>query len=325
MLGGSVMRVEGTYFGEVDGDFYFRMTGGTLEEVMSAAAAGLMGNSDIVIGGDAVVTKAVYGGAMNSDIPIDGNVSITVEGNALIGSGYGDNGIFAGGQQPGNVINGTATVTVKGGTVNGHIYSDQFATTFQESVVIDIQGGLIKGYIQGATDVNSQMPSVEIGVGSGAVINGSVIGAHNANVESTSVRIDGGTIGGQLIGAWAAKAGTVSIEVNGGSVQGLVVGKANPDKITEEAWKKGIITVRGGSFGERIMLRNGGVAESAEASEIRLEGNPAFGEDSRILLRSGEAITQTGAITGGDGSVKVDVGSVNQEGTLIVRSGGWKR
>lgn len=317
MLGGNIFYIEGTYTGDVTGNFNLRMTGGRVQMITSAAAGALNGNSEIVIGGNAAVTNAVYGGALNSDVTIGGNVSITIEGNAQIGSGSSDDGVFAGGQQDGSIIAGTGTITVKGGTVNGQVYSDLFDTTFTQGVTIDIQGGNITGFVQGITNIRSQTPSVAIKIGN-AAIGGSVIGVHNAYVENTSIRIDGGTVGGQLIGAWAAKAGTVSIEVNSGSVQGLIVGKANPNGAAEESWKKGTIAVSGGSFNERIMLCNNGVS-APELSEIKLSGNPVFGENGCIVLREGESILQTGAVTGGDGSVRVNAANVNQEGTLIVR------
>lgn len=317
MLGGELFYIEGTYTGDVTGNFNLRMTGGKVQMITSAALGALNGNSEIVIGGNAVVTNAVYGGALNSDITIGGNVNITIEGNARIGSGGSEDGVFAGGQQGGNIIAGASTITVKGGTVNGQVYSDLFDTTFTQGVTIDLQGGNITGFVQGVINVGTQTPSLAIKIGN-AAIGGSVIGVRNAYVENTSIRIDGGTIGGQLIGAWAAKAGTVSIEVNSGSVQGLIVGKANPNGASEESWKKGTIAISGGSFNERIMLCNNGVS-APEISEIKLSGNPAFGENGCIVLREGESILQTGAVTGGDGSVRVNAANVNQEGTLIVR------
>lgn len=317
MLGGELFYIEGTYTGDVTGNFNLRMTGGKVQMITSAALGALNGNSEIVIGGNAVVTNAVYGGALNSDITIGGNVNITIEGNAQVGSGNSWDGVFAGGQQDGNIITGTSTITVKGGTVNGQVYSDLLDTTFTQGVTIDLQGGNITGFVQGVINVGTQTPSLAIEIGN-AAIGGSVIGVRNAYVENTSIRIDGGTIGGQLIGAWAAKAGTVSIEVNSGSIQGLIVGKANPNGAAEESWKKGTIAISGGSFNERIMLCNNGVS-APELSEIKLSGNPAFGGNGCIVLREGESILQTGAVTGGDGSVRVNAANVNQEGTLIVR------
>ncbi len=318
MTGGKVKVVQASFTGTLHGNFNFHMTGGTVEQVNSAGYSDMTGNVNIVIGGNAVVSNNLYGGAQNDNITINGNVNITVEGNARVCSGGSVDCISIGGQQPGNVITGTAVLTIKGGTVDGFVYADHFQTVFQQKVTIDVQGGEILGYVEGILHENSQTPAVEIRV-SGGTIKGSVLGVQNAYVEDTRVVVNGGTITGQLIGVCADKAGSVSVDIGGGSVGAAVIGKADKTDSGENTWKKGILSVHGGTINGSVMLRNGGVAAPAEGSEIRVEGSPAFGADGRIVLRSGEVITQTGAVTGG--KIPVNVGNVNNEGTLIVRPG----
>ncbi len=319
MTGGNVKQVQAAFAGALHGNFDFHMTGGTVGQIRSAGAEDMVGNVNIVIGGDAAVSEAVYGGAENPDITIDGNINITVEGNASIGSGGGYDGIFIGGQQPDNVITGTSLVTLKSGHIKGSVYADQFSTDFRQKVTVDIQGGTVDGFVQGITSAGSHAPAVEIRAVGGA-IQGSVIGVQNAYVEDVSVVVNGGTIGGQLIGVWADKAGSVSIDIASGSAGKVVIGKADKNSSEEKSWKRGSISIHGGTINGMVMLRNGGVAAPTEASELRIEGSPVFGADGRIVLRTGEAVTQIGAVTGSN--IPINVENVNQEGTLIVRPAG---
>lgn len=295
MTGGNVKQVQAAFAGALHGNFDFHMTGGTVGQIRSAGAEDMVGNVNIVIGGDAAVSEAVYGGAENPDITIDGNINITVEGNASIGSGGGYDGIFIGGQQPDNVITGTSLVTLKSGHIKGSVYADQFSTDFRQKVTVDIQGGTVDGFVQGITSAGSHAPAVEI-------------------------RAVGGAIGGQLIGVWADKAGSVSIDIASGSAGKVVIGKADKNSSEEKSWKRGSISIHGGTINGMVMLRNGGVAAPTEASELRIEGSPVFGADGRIVLRTGEAVTQIGAVTGSN--IPINVENVNQEGTLIVRPAG---
>lgn len=316
MTGGNVKLVQAAFVNSLHGNFDFHMTGGTVGEVRSSGYSDMTGNVNIVFGGNAKVSGAVYGGGQNSDIKIDGNINIIVEENAVIGSGGNYDGIFIGGQQDDNVITGTAAVTIKGGFINGNVYGDLLKTIFQQKVTIDVQGGNISGFVQGLTVADSQAPAVEIRA-AGGTIQGSVIGANNAYVEDVQIIVNGGTIEKQLIGAFANRAGRVSIDIQSGSVGTLIMGKADKEASGNNSWTKGTISIHGGTINCAVWLRNVDVAAAAEASEIRLEGSPVFGTDGSIILQSGEAVTQTGEVTGSD--IKIDVTSVNQEGTLIVR------
>lgn len=315
MTGGNVKVIQAGYTASLYGNFDFHMTGGTVWEVRSAGSANMTGNVNMVIGGSAIVSQAVYGGAENPNVTIDGNINIVVDGNARIGSG-GSDGVYIGGQQPGNVITGASAITVKGGNINGRIYADQFTTTFRQKVTIDIQGGSISGAVQGISSANSQAPAVELRF-TGGTVQGNVFGAVQAYVEDIRLVVDGGTIAGQFVGAFADKAGKVSIDIGSGSVGTLVMGKADRNDSTEKSWTKGTISIHGGTINGMVALRNGNVAASTEASEILLEGSPVFGGGGKILLRAGEAVTQTGEVTGS--GIRIDVSNINQEGTLVVR------
>ncbi|MCM1495582.1 MAG: hypothetical protein NC089_07255 [Bacteroides sp.] len=319
MLGGALYRVEGTMGKAVNGNFCFFMTGGSVTQILSAGGASLNGSSDIVIGGDAVVTETIYGGGENDNITIGGNVNITVEGNARVGSGYNYPGIFAGGQQPNNVIMGTSTITVKGGTINGNIYSDLQAADFRDKVTLDIQGGTVTGFVQGIVTGQSKADVVEIRM-SGGTVEGSVFGVRQAYVENVSIHIDGGEIKGQVVGSYAGKSGKVSIEITDGTVRNTVIGRAVPGQ-TDDGWEKGSIIIRGGNFHNSILLRHNNAIATPNEAEICIEGKPVFGENAGILLRNGDFITQTGRITSATGSIPIDVQNINQKGTLIVVPG----
>lgn len=315
MTGGNVKVIQAGFTASLYGSFDFHMTGGTVWEVRSAGSANMTGNVNMVIGGSAIVSQAVYGGAENSNVTIDGNINIVVDGNARIGSG-GSDGVYIGGQQSGNVITGASAITVKGGNINGRIYADQFTTTFRQKVTIDIQGGSISGAVQGISSANSQAPAVELRF-TGGTVQGNVFGAVQAYVEDIRLVVDGGTIAGQFVGAFADKAGRVSIDIESGFVGTLVMGKADRNDSTEKSWTKGTISIHGGTINGMVALRNGNVAASTEASEILLEGSPVFGGGGKILLRAGEAVAQTGEVTGS--GIRIDVSNINQEGTLVVR------
>lgn len=320
MTGGDVWFIQAAANYSLHGNFDFCMTGGTVWQVRSAGSEDMTGNVNIVIGGDAVVSEAVYGGAESADTTINGDINIVVEGNARIGSDSDStsDGIFIAGQQPGNVITGSAAVTVKGGNINGSIFADTASgkAVFQKKVTIDIQGGSVSGFVQGFV-FNSKAPALEIRVTGGTV--NYVYGTRSEYIENVQIIVDGGTIEKQLVGAFANKAGKVSIDIRSGAV-GLVIGKADTNASTENSWTKGTISIHGGTINGMVTLRNSGVAASTEASEILLEGNPVFESGGYLLLRDGEAITQTGEVTGSN--IKINVKNINQEGTLVVRPAG---
>lgn len=343
MTGGTVKEINGSLLCSNTGDFIFTMTGGRVEQKVMAtgSAANWFGNTYISAAGNASIGQAIYGGSENGNCAVKGEVHVRLAENAQVNAGgrYGDGGVFAGGQQPGATITGDATISVEGGAVNGTVAGDLYNTTFQKKVSVTLSAGTV-GNLVGLYSGGSTADSVSVAL-RGGTVNYNVIGSRGAVTGDTSLHLGGGTVKSTVAGASGGTVGGgVRLEIEGGTCEAGIIG-LNGTTAAETALAikggtvasnvigrqgagscgKAAIHLEAGTVGGLVALRANGDVAAAQESAIEVKGAPAFGESGAILLRPGEFVTEVGDITGGDGSVKIDVGGIDSAGALVVKQG----
>ena len=207
------------------------------------------GNVTVVVGGDAETGASVYGGSENGNCTIAGNVAITIDENAQIATGNtAAEGVFLGGQQPGDTIQGTATVNILGGVVHQEVSASHFNTTFAKEVTLNVNGGTVQGGMFGLVGKNTSAPSITTNVLAGKVENG-ISGMYQGTAQEVAVHILGGTVEGNVIA--------------GGS------------NLT--SWEKGVLSIEGGTLkdGKTVLRQSGDVALPASFA-LNIKGNPTF-------------------------------------------------
>lgn len=337
MLGGSVKEINGSLFCDNTGDFTFTMTDGTIgmKIVPTGSATVWNGNIDVQIGGNAKINQAVYGGSENGGCQLNGNVHITIKDNVIIGSGYANAGVFAGGQQPNDIIMGTSTIDIQNGTINGLVAADLYATTFRDKVTINIEDAVAINNVYGIFDTNSVAKDVEINVNGGTFLynligtrglintanininggtfNNAVVGINGGSADSVLLHITNGQLNAGLMGHNNGVAKNVTIDYAGGIITDLIAKNSDNGTVENIALK-----ISSGTISGTAALKANKTIAGLINGTIEVEGSPIFTTSGKILLRENEFISAAGTITATDNSVLIQ--SENTAiGTLLVK------
>lgn len=335
MLGGSVKEINGSLFCDNTGDFTFTMTGGTIgmKIVPTGSATVWNGNIDVQIGGNAKINQAVYGGSENGGCQLNGNVHITIKDNVIIGSGYANAGVFAGGQQPNDIIMGTSTIDIQNGTINGLVAADLYATTFRDKVTINIEDAVAINNVCGIFDTNSVANNVEINVKGGTLLynligtkglintanininggtfNNAVVGINGGSADSVLLHITNGQLNAGLMGHNNGVAKNITIDYAGGIITDLIAKNSDNGTVENIALK-----INGGTISGSVALKAKKAITGLKNGTIEVEGSPIFTTSGKILLRENEFISAAELFI--DNSVQIQ--SENTAiGTLLVK------
>ncbi|ERJ00738.1 hypothetical protein GT748_00285 [Bittarella massiliensis] len=297
MTGGTIDRLSGSYMSPVEGDVTISVTGGRIvgangqNGIIAAVnfdTASVGGDVSISIGGSAFVAQAVYSGSVSGNGSFAGKESVTISGNAVIGSeSLGTCGVFAGGQQFGDTCAGGCTLTVTDGSIVGDLGGSGYrGTKFGGDVTVNLTGGSVSGNLIGCR-ASTPAPKYAINM-SGGVVEGSVVGSQKCVAGSA-----------------------FELNLTGGTVRKDVIGMCDTG-----AWSGGI-NLGGGQIDGQLMLRKTAEVQAPTSGGITLQGQPAFGASGSILLREGEVITLTGPLTGSAGGIRV-APQVKAVGTAVI-------
>lgn len=204
-------------------------------------------NSNIIITGDALVRRNVYGGGNYGATGYSSSAN-TNKTNILIKGGNINGSVYGGGNNNGaGTSSKISTIDIKmtGGTVKGSVYGGSRTTgTVYGTANIDISAGNIEENIYGGGEGNNTYVSRNVSVTIGSndlttepTINNSVYGGSaygtvnnttkNTNVSSytTKVTVNKGLINGSVFGGGRGNnsytpyvAGNVTVYINGGNI-----------------------------------------------------------------------------------------------------------
>ncbi len=269
VTGGSVFGLNGVTFYKT-----------TLNTVNNGVVIDISGGS---IGG--VASRSMLTGVSNSSnlTVLNGDVSLTVRGDATIGSSTTACNVQGVGL---GTANGDVSVTVAGGMVYGGVYGiGVSANGHAENADVFVSGGTITGNVQG--------------LGTGTLLAGG----------TASVAISGGDIGGNVYATGsAAYTGNTSVTVSGGILKSDVYAGGGTGAITGDTY----ITMTGGALAEKKRIYGGSNAGNITGNtHVNIAGGTfasAFvfgGGDGSSTITGDTYVT----VTGGNGGYNANGGS----------------
>lgn len=322
----------------------------------NSSKIGTANNSNIVIDGNAVIKRNVYGGGNYGSIGINSmvspNTTIKILGGTINGSVYGGGNNNGAGTSS---VKASINITMQNGTVNGSVYggSKTKGTVYGSSnvsilggvVVNDVYGGGEGGYTN-STDYGTYVTdniSVLIGDASnnnvlninGNVYGGSAYGSVNGDINTTSfnsslntsVTVNKGVIAGSLFGGGKGSSsftpnvyGNVVVNVNGGNIGNVYGGNDNSGRPSGSS----VVYLNGGIIGNAF---GGGNNTGQGPTNIYLQGSELtnlFGgsnssgtvDNSNVVITSGVV---NGNVYGGN-----NVGGTTIDTNVSISSGTFK-
>lgn len=227
------------YGGNVQADFkgntYIEMTGGTVNLTVAGGnyTGNFEGSTTIVFGGEAALMYGVnaptgfIGGTVGKSTgtvyTFDGDVNITLEGNAGIGSSIYGASRYAKVTHTGNV-----NITVSDNVYCSQpLYAAGNCATFNGNTTLTLNGGELEKNIYGGSLAGTMTGDAKIIINGGRfVYNGSATSASNIPDYGTS----------NIYGSGASKStlnGNVTVVMNGGEIFGDVLGDSVATTVSE--------------------------------------------------------------------------------------------
>lgn len=254
------------------------------------ATIGAVDSSIIIVDGEALVRRNVYGGSNFGGAGIASGQNSTININ-ILGDSVINGSVYGGGNNNGaGSTNYTDNITINqnGGTVNTAIYGgSNISGTIYGNVTINVVDGTANEVYGGGEGVNTFVrDNVDVVVGSSStnpnivnVYGGSAYGTVNAtaanaaaNNNHTNVTINSGTITGNVFGGAKGNAsntphvkGNINVNVNGGTITRVYGGfdaAGTPERNV-------YVYLNGGVIGEAF---GGGANTSINTSNIYLRG-----------------------------------------------------
>lgn len=314
--GGSVKRLYGGDYngGTVNGSIYIHVKDANVEQLygsnyhydssMESKFGGVKGNVSIIVDGEAKVGQ-IRGGinttAQESEaiakekMVLDGSVSVTVKGNAVVGDGKV--AILGAGGSYGSVREHTNISISENATVNGDIFAGANSVGNDSSANLPYVG-----------------TSTWLKVDDNATINGNLFGGSRRNGvvnNNTNVSVNGGTVNGSVYGA-----GQVGSAVEGMSIVSIgTVPSTNPEvpTVVKDAIVKG--DVFGGG-------KNGGAVSKQTYIKIydgaTIEGNVYGGGENGNVNGTSQLEIYGGTINGDIYGGGKDGGTTNNSSVRFV-------
>ncbi len=203
-------------------------------------------SSNIIVDGEALVRRNVYGGGNYGATGLSGSVSNTTTNIKVIGGTvHGD--VYGGGNQNGagdSSTSATINLTLAGGTVDGNMYGgSNISGTIYGAVNLNANSGTVDKNIYGGGKGNNTYVRTNVNVTvAGATINGNVYGgsafgtinstsSSGSSYGNTTVTVNSGTIRGSVFGGGQGSntytphvQGTITTTINGGSITSVYGG-----------------------------------------------------------------------------------------------------
>ncbi len=300
---------------------------------------GSVNNSNIVINGDAIIEKSVYGGGNYGSVGAKSTSSVSTT-NVLVLGGTIKESVYGGGNNNGSGtstrVTATLNIDIQGGSISQSVYGGSRTTgVIYGGTNVTISGGTIAGDVYGGGEggyTNNNSPGTYVrdsvnvtinnGTISGSVYGGSaygIVNAANRNTNTsnatTTVTINGGTVTNNVFGgakgsnSYTPKVvGNITVNMNNGSVGNVFGG-------FDASGKPGsgdIVYLNGGTVGNAY---GGGNNADQTTSDIRLQGTTINGN---LYGGSNETGTVTNSyVTVTSGSVSDIFGGNNLAGTTV--------
>ena len=248
--------------------------GGAIVTLAGGGRSGIVTGDTVIQITGGTVRGGIYGGGVEEEANVGGNVVIDIENGYLGGiSGSGDETVYYqsnvyGGGKGANTVEGDANIDIRNGVILGSVYGAGEAGRVNGAVNIDISYGQIRYNVYGAGATG------HAGVGGDVNISivGGILGGVTLDEDGNEVFDSGNIYGGSRSRCWVD--GDVIISVEGGTVFGSIYGGSHfgTDNITVSGGivrgglygscdgGKGVtITVNGGQIGEGITDAGGAV------------------------------------------------------------------
>lgn len=294
-------------------------------------AIGSNDNSNIIIDGDAVIHRNVYGGGNYGATGISSNSSTTTTQIRVL-DGTIEGSLYGGGNNNGSGSNSkssTINIYMQGGTINGSLYggSNQLGIIYG-NVNINVVGGEIlnsiygggQGGYSGTSNGTFVSGNVNVIVGNrtsetdvivrDSVYGGSAYGSVNGttrttNVSSstTTVTINDGTIqnvygGGEGSDIYTPYVmGNITVNINGGNITNVFGGNdaaGVPNGSIDVYLNDGIITNAFGGGNNAFVNSSNIYLQGANVTSLYGGGNNAGATNTNVILVNGEVTNAFG-------------------------------
>lgn len=178
--------------------------------------ARMYGNTTITVGEKATITGGVYGGGENGSI--DGGVSLSVLGDAVVGSSDKPANVHGGGLGKQTRVNGNVDVAIGNATDSPVIYGDVYGGS-----ALGMTNGLVSG--QNANTTNHTNVTLKSGTIHGSLYGGG-LGTTATVTGNPIVTVSGGSVAGSVYGggALASVDGNTTVNLTGGTVNDVYGG-----------------------------------------------------------------------------------------------------
>ena len=309
----------------ITGDITFEVVDGASGAEIIGAGDGNTVNGNVFIhvnSADDTSVGKVFGGRAVHEVA--GDITIVVE-DGVVADVYGLNNGDANGTSVGNI-----QIDVTGGTVSsirgGNSSAGKVPGVFEaESVKINLTGGEVTGKIYGGSQLAADSIAVVVDGGQAADI---YAGSKYAAVGTASIEVKNGTVG-SIYGGGAggtddigySTVETSAIRVSGGTVNGEIYGGGTEGDVTTSA----TVTITGGTITSDIY--GGGYGEATvKTAEVVVSGEDVtFAKDTLIRIYGGGNGTGDGQYgsTSVVDSASVKLTGIDQgESMLYVYGGG---
>ncbi len=307
----------------ITGDITFNVVDGASGAEIVGAGDGNTVNGNIFINvnsaDDTSVGNITSGRAVHE---VSGDIAIAIA-DGKVGNVYGLNSGDANGTSVGNI-----QIDVTGGTVStirgGNSSSGKVPGTFEaESVKINLTGGEVTGKIYGGSQLAADSIAVVVDGGQAADI---YAGSKYAAVGTASIEVKNGTVG-SIYGGGAggtddigySTVETSAIRVSGGTVNGDIYGGGTEGDVTTSA----TVTITGGTITSDIY--GGGYGEATvKTAEVVVSGDTVTFTEGKINIYGGGNGSGEGfsGSTNTVESTSVSLNGVNQGDAMVYVYGG---